>query len=209
MTTGDSIANQTVQFDDFGSLTADVALPADAATGNYRNFGRRGDSELANGYFSVDEFRVPDFNVTVDTDRASYVSGQAVQAAVQADFFFGAHLPDTAFTYQVYASTYSFKPADPAFSGYTFDDADTAPNRVKDLVQVADSAGGATDANGAATFAVRTDLGDYPLSARLTLGATFTHQTLQQVFGGHYRASGRRDGVHADRAVHRHGRPAG
>ncbi len=185
---GNTVDTQQVQLDGYGSLGADVKLPDDAATGNYSFTLHRNNDQLGYGGFLVAQFRVPEFEVKLDTDSGDYISGQTINATVSADLFLGAPLAGGAVDYQVNAAPYLFHPSDKAYDGYGFNDfelinrngAGPSPSPVPSASPVAKGAA-TTDSQGNTTIMVPAQLGSYPASERYTITGTVTDLSRQQV----------------------------
>jgi len=84
----------------FGSLCGDFDLSEDALPGTYTLSallqGRRYES-----YFSVAEYRKPEFEVTVKPARRRYGPREVIHAAIQAQYYYGAPVPDAQVEYQI------------------------------------------------------------------------------------------------------------
>jgi uncharacterized protein YfaS (alpha-2-macroglobulin family) len=195
---GGTVQTLTGSLDGFGSLSADVTLPQDAATGNY-SIGAQSANRgpVGGGSFLVAQFRAPEFEVKLDSDKPEYVNGDTINSSAQADLFFGAPLSDAEGTYQVNASSYDFHPKDKAYDGFTFTDFEAAAKAQSSAnaapaptagagvpivgLQAQRQGGFVTDAQGHAAFSVPADLGDYPASQRFSITTTITDQNRQQV----------------------------
>ena len=86
--------------DDWGCVYGSISLSADARLGTYELFV----DGFASGrsVFSVQDYRKPDFQVRVTTDRAAYVTGDRVRARVEARYFLGLPLKNAPIEYRVY-----------------------------------------------------------------------------------------------------------
>jgi uncharacterized protein YfaS (alpha-2-macroglobulin family) len=168
------------ELDGFGSLTADVTLPEEAATGNCFVEVLRGTDRVGSGSFLVAEFRAPEFTVALTPGARTYVNGSTIAADVQADLFFGAHLADAELSWVVTASPYSFSSAGKAFAGYSFSDFEATEDKHPGPNPVAQGSG-RTDLQGHAAFDLPASLGAYPASQTFTITATITDANRQQV----------------------------
>ncbi|MDQ2952030.1 MAG: Ig-like domain-containing protein, partial [Chloroflexota bacterium] len=82
---GQQLAKTDVRLDDFGSFSGFFDIPADAPTGDYfygieqkTTTNPSGGFQIAGNSFLVSEFRTPEFQVEVQTDHPSYVSGDTI-----------------------------------------------------------------------------------------------------------------------------------
>src|SRR5207249_2943367 len=128
---GQEIKRETVTLDDFGSFNAFFDLPEDAPTGAYyltitypANSGRGGINEyaFASNSFTVAAFRKPEFQVEIDTDRASYLSGETIRASATATFFFGGALEGANMQWSAVAEPSYIRAK--GFESYSFSDYD-------------------------------------------------------------------------------------
>ena len=55
--------------------------------------------------FTVDEYRKPDFQVAVTTDKPEYLQGDSIQLAVHSSYFFGGDVSDAGLLEQVGLAT--------------------------------------------------------------------------------------------------------
>lgn len=88
-----------------GTLSADVDLPADAALGYY--YIRLNDQGAeGGGSFYVEEYKKPEYQVTVRSTVKHLLQGSAVQATVEARYFFGEPVAGAKVKYVVHTSTH-------------------------------------------------------------------------------------------------------
>ena len=91
-------------FDSFhGSLT----LSPLAALGVYQIVAHVGDQSVY-GAFEVQEYRKPEFEVTVSTDKPRYLEGETMAATIEARYYFGAPVANGKVKYSVFRSNYQF-----------------------------------------------------------------------------------------------------
>ncbi|HOG28560.1 MAG TPA: MG2 domain-containing protein [Vicinamibacterales bacterium] len=91
--------------DAFGSVSSSFALPAGAALGGYVVTAASGD-ERASGSFEVQEYRKPEFEVTVTAADRFVVQGGAVEAVFKARYYFGQPVAGGSVTYVVHRQPY-------------------------------------------------------------------------------------------------------
>jgi uncharacterized protein YfaS (alpha-2-macroglobulin family) len=178
---GREVFAQTPQTGDFGSFALSFALPADAAVGAYRAQLVRPNDNRA-GYlfareFSVTEFRVPEFEVAVTTDRTDYIDGDTISAAVSARFFFGGALEGAPVRWTAFARPRPITYLD--YPGYSFSTYDRYRQSI--VRQPARAEGAAvTGSDGSAPFTVRAVLTGTEGPQQFDLSATVTDQNQQQ-----------------------------
>ena len=108
---------------EFGSFSDQLQLDENAALGQYsidvRFPGREG--SIGSGYFSVAEYRKPDFQVQVSADRSEALPDEEFTFTVNAEYFSGGAVSDADVRWALTASPYRFDPAG-QLSRYSFDD---------------------------------------------------------------------------------------
>jgi uncharacterized protein YfaS (alpha-2-macroglobulin family) len=82
------LLRQARPVDEFGGVHASLALPAEAALGLYSIRIVSEDSE-AHGAFEVQEYRKPEFEVSVTTAERFVVQGGHTEATIRARYYFG------------------------------------------------------------------------------------------------------------------------
>jgi alpha-2-macroglobulin len=88
-----------------GTLTADLDLASDAALGYYNI--RLSDSGVEGyGSFYVEEYKKPEYQVTVKAPVAHLLQGSPIQATIEARYFFGEPVAGAKVKYVVHTSTH-------------------------------------------------------------------------------------------------------
>jgi alpha-2-macroglobulin len=97
-----------------GTYNGDLALGENVRTGNYTIestvTGAPGPEYLNKfyTYFRIAEYRKPDYELKMETDKENYVNGDKAKITVDASYFFGAPLPGAPLDYTVKAQDYYF-----------------------------------------------------------------------------------------------------
>jgi hypothetical protein len=102
-----TIYQQKLDLSLFGSFHGKVALDALAALGTYGITAHIGEKRLY-GSFEVQEYKKPEFEVTVSTEKNRYLQGETIQATISARYYFGAPVANGRVKYSVYRSDYRF-----------------------------------------------------------------------------------------------------
>jgi hypothetical protein len=96
-----------------GTVTADLNLAADAGLGYYSiELGRNGEgghfeqTEGGNGSFYVEEYKKPEYQVTVKPSTQRVLQGNSIQAVIEARYFFGEPVANAKVKYVVHTSTH-------------------------------------------------------------------------------------------------------
>jgi uncharacterized protein YfaS (alpha-2-macroglobulin family) len=88
-----------------GTLAADLDLPGDAALGYY--YIHLSDSGVeGGGSFYVEEYKKPEYQVTVKAPVTHLLQGSSVQATIEAKYFFGEPVAGAKVKYVVHTSTH-------------------------------------------------------------------------------------------------------
>ena len=86
-----------------GTVAADFDLAADAALGYY-NIEFSGQDQFGWGSFYVEEYKKPEYQVTVKVPVAHLLQGSPIQASIEARYFFGEPVAGAKVTYVVHAA---------------------------------------------------------------------------------------------------------
>jgi hypothetical protein len=105
---GEKVAKKRVTLDEYGAFSDSFEIPGDAKLGVYsvqlaRHFHDNGtvDTWLGNGSFRLEEYRKPEFQVTVDAPKEPVALGDAFKAKVNAKYYFGAPVANAVVSYKV------------------------------------------------------------------------------------------------------------
>jgi len=101
---GGSVYERTLVTNTHGSVSGDVRLPPSAALGVYRmqlKTGGRFVDGGAGARFRVEEYRKPEFEVTVSAAASRYDINDDVEIQIAARYYFGSPVADAAMSYTV------------------------------------------------------------------------------------------------------------
>ncbi|MBN1517638.1 alpha-2-macroglobulin [Candidatus Sumerlaeota bacterium] len=91
------VLDQEFTADEYGGFDGEYALPKDAKLGVYRvQVAGQG-----SGIFRVEEYKKPEFEVTVDAPEKPVMLGEAVEAKIQAKYYFGEMVKNAKVKYKV------------------------------------------------------------------------------------------------------------
>ena len=82
---GQCIKECKLTADSYGGIVGTFELPNDAMLGSYRVTMQRG-----SGTFRVEEYKKPEFEVTIETPKEPPMLGDTFELTVKAKYFFGA-----------------------------------------------------------------------------------------------------------------------
>jgi alpha-2-macroglobulin len=96
-----SVLEQDVPVSAHGTVTADLNLAADASLGYYSiNL----DGMEGSGNFYVEEYKKPEYDVTVKPSAARILQGNSIQAVIEARYFFGEPVANAKVKYVVHTT---------------------------------------------------------------------------------------------------------
>ena len=104
-----TVLSQSAQVSAHGTVTADVTLAADAGLGYYSiALSRSGQNPFVEGQgsFYVEEYKKPEYQVTVKPTAPRVLQGNAIQATIEARYFFGEPVANAKVKYVVHTSTH-------------------------------------------------------------------------------------------------------
>ena len=87
-------------------MTADFDLAADAALGYYSIELSGSGHTSGNGSFYVEEYKKPEYQVTVKPAAPRVLQGNSIQATIEARYFFGEPVASAKVKYVVHTSTH-------------------------------------------------------------------------------------------------------
>lgn len=105
--TSKTLYREKVELTSFGSFHGGLTLGPLARLGYYSIVTRVGDRRVYGG-FEVQEYRKPEYEVTVSTDKRRYLQGESIQATINARYYFGAPVARGQVKYSVYRTRYYF-----------------------------------------------------------------------------------------------------
>jgi len=102
---GGKLLEKEVSADEFGGISGSVKLSEDPPLGTYGIYVTyKGQSQY--GHFKVEEYRKPEYEITVKPDKKFKIQGEKVKFNVSAKYYFGAPVSNTDFTYSIYEHHY-------------------------------------------------------------------------------------------------------
>lgn len=107
--TGAEVATKTVHTTGEGKFWAELALPGEARLGRYKVRATLPGGE-ASETVKVEDFRVPEFQVTASVKRPDILAGQAAGLRVATNYYFGGAVPIEALAYQSSCTPHRYRP---------------------------------------------------------------------------------------------------
>jgi uncharacterized protein YfaS (alpha-2-macroglobulin family) len=100
----EKVFDQTLQADEYGGVVGVMEIPSDAKLGTYRIVLRgkeNGRSFGGGGNFRVEEYKKPEFEVTVDAPEEPVMLGEKITAKINARYYFGAPVTEATVKYTI------------------------------------------------------------------------------------------------------------
>jgi uncharacterized protein YfaS (alpha-2-macroglobulin family) len=194
---GKKVFTKEIALSAHGTLTADLDLASDAALGYY-NLSLNDAGVAGGGSFYVEEYKKPEYQVTVKVAVAHLLQGNPIQANIEAKYFFGEPVAGAKVKYVVHTSTHYWWDEDQEDTGggdAEGDEGDSGESDNSDVVwdeTEQQEHEGVLDANGRLTVTLPTAVDgkhndqDYRIEARVTDAANREvsgHTTVLATYG--------------------------
>ncbi|QDT64656.1 alpha-2-macroglobulin family protein [Calycomorphotria hydatis] len=103
---GEQVLEKTFQADEYGGFEGEWVAPLDATLGSYRlHIINRGDVH-GGGSFRLEEYKKPEFEVTVDAPSEPVKLGEEITATIRANYYFGSPVTEAKVRYTVKREDY-------------------------------------------------------------------------------------------------------
>lgn len=96
---GETIVSNKVRANEFGAITGKFSIPSDAMLGQYTIQCRNG--AVGGNTFRVEEYKKPEFEVTVEAPTEPVKLGDKVTGKIRAKYFFGAPVSNATVKYTI------------------------------------------------------------------------------------------------------------
>jgi len=169
-----AVLKQDVAVSAHGTVIADLNLPADAGLGYY-SIALDG-VQSGSGSFYVEEYKKPEYQVTVKPTAARILQGNSIQATIEARYFFGEPVANAKVKYVVHTSTHYWWDEDQDDSADAGGGADDSGGESDDTYGATEQQehSGILDANGRLTVSLPVPIDpkhqdqDFRIEARVT-----------------------------------------
>lgn len=99
----EEVYTQTLRTDEYGGLTGQFELPEDAALGVYA-ISHGSNTAYGGNSFRVEEYKKPEFEVSIEAPKAPVTLGEKVTASIKANYYFGSPVTEATVNYKVLRS---------------------------------------------------------------------------------------------------------
>ncbi|HEV3144939.1 MAG TPA: MG2 domain-containing protein [Gemmataceae bacterium] len=104
---GERILEKDIATDEYGGLVGEYAIAKNAMLGSYYLYlTNRANSVQGGGHFRIEEYKKPEFEVTVEAPKEPVQLGEKVEATIKAKYYFGAPVVNAKVKYKVLRSSY-------------------------------------------------------------------------------------------------------
>lgn len=100
----DVIFSADLTTNEWGSVNGFFDIPKEAPLGEYRLFAKNANAVENSIHFYVEEYRKPEYKVEIKPDKPFYINGDTVAFNLQAEYYFGAPVPNADVRYRLYES---------------------------------------------------------------------------------------------------------
>ena len=101
---GEKIYSQVLETDEFGGLVGELPLPKDAPLGMYNIVLNKQMNNLqihGGNSFRVEEYKKPEFEVTIDSPKEPVMLGEKIDAKIKAKYYFGSPVTNAKVKYKI------------------------------------------------------------------------------------------------------------
>jgi uncharacterized protein YfaS (alpha-2-macroglobulin family) len=185
---GKLVYDEVLPINEMGTVNGQFDLDEETRLGQYYlSTIVKDDADREYGYgigFRVAEYRKPEFQVELTTDRDQYLADESIDVLVEASYFFGGPTPNATVQWSLLTSDYAFQ-----WSGRErYDWVDTSTYRAGygeyyygGFGELIADGEGKTDAQGRFVFSIPADISDRSVSQSFTIEATVTDLNDQAV----------------------------
>jgi len=177
---GKEVYQETLPVSDMGTLHGEFTLDEEAVLGYYFIGAQLGEQAFGVG-FRVAEYRRPEFQVEVQTDRDAYVHGDEIAVSVAASYYFGGPVANAQVRWSVLSRDYFFRWEGKGYYDFVDYEWEERGRYYGPFGELIAEGTGETDEEGRFTFKVPADISLKKLSQVFTIEASVTDINNQQV----------------------------
>lgn len=179
---GREILNQNLPLNQYGTFNGEIQLNSAASLGFYNiqlELGQDPYKFYSSVGFQVAQYKAPEFQVDVKTDKPEYKNGETISVTLESTFFFGGPVSDAPITWRLLSDDLFFT-TDKVKGYWDFTDYDLTVDRRRTGGVIREGKG-TTDKQGKFSFTLPADLKDFPLSQNFTIDVEVTDINNQAV----------------------------
>ena len=180
-----TVYQQKLNLSPYGSFHGQLTLSPLAALGGYSITAHLGEKSVY-GSFEVEEYKKPEYEVTVSTDKARYLQGETIQATINARYYFGSPVANGSVKYSIYKSRYYFPYWRVLWGAeeYEGDEGEEGGGEYYGYGQEASQGTGQLDPEGILKISVPTEIDQEKTSYNYRIEAHVTDASNREIVGG-------------------------
>lgn len=97
---------QKVKTDKYGGFEFAYTIPKDATLGVYSIYLPGTSTQLGGNTFRIEEYKKPEFEVSIDAPKEPVMLGEKIKATIQAKYYFGSPVTQATVKYKITRNTY-------------------------------------------------------------------------------------------------------
>ena len=101
------VYKKVLKTNDIGSFDGSYKIDKDAPLGNFVLTAQINEKNSSSINFTVEQYKKPEYKVTVSTDKNQYFGDDNITASIEAKYFFGSPVADADVEYNIYKVRYS------------------------------------------------------------------------------------------------------
>ena len=184
---GEIVFQRELPLSDFGSFSGSFDIAAEASLGAYilevslpqeEEFIQEGGAID----FLVAEYRLPEYQVTLSTERPEIVQGGSAEFTLEGRYFFGGPVSNAAANYFVYSSPFSFNYTGDGSYDFADHNVYEAGGGGSDYGRVISEGGLSTDEGGIGSFTLVGDMPGEPRSQQWRVEASIRDEAGQTIY---------------------------
>ncbi len=180
-----TVYQQKLNVSPFGSFHGTITLGPLAALGEYGVTAHIGEKRVY-GSFEVQEYKKPEYEVAVSTEKSRYLQGETIQATISARYYFGAPVSNARVKYSVFRSSYQFPYWRILWGDEAYEGDEGEGNYNEDYFGEEISQGtGQLDADGVLHVSLPTEVDKQKHDCRYRIEAHVTDASNREILGGH------------------------
>ncbi|MBI1904468.1 MAG: alpha-2-macroglobulin [Planctomycetia bacterium] len=104
---GEKVHEETATADEYGGIAGEIKLAKGCKLGVYSVQVFQGQNGLGGGSFRVEEYKKPEFEVTIEAPKEPVMLGEKIAAEIKSKYYFGAPVTKAKVKYKVLRSSHS------------------------------------------------------------------------------------------------------
>lgn len=103
------VYKDVLKTNEMGSVAGTYKIEKEAPLGDYTIFFEMGENNIYSQTFSVEQYKKPEYKVSVTPEKSQYLNNETIEAKIKADYYFGSPVVGAEVEYNIYKQRY-YKP---------------------------------------------------------------------------------------------------